>query len=125
MSNKEVKNVNIEAELLKVKEGYEKLTTEVEKLQKVIELLMERPRVAVADYKTPKAIKSKKEIKQESKLIEVKKLDFDGKEIEVYVYDTFVVVDGHKRKIYEVKKGNCFSYEGKTVYLKFNSLQAV
>jgi hypothetical protein len=114
---------NIEKELKEIKDAYVKLAECVERLQANLDAIIGSSKQAKG-AKGSKASKGK--LPTNSKLIEVKKLKLEtGKDIEVHVYKNFVIVDGHKRKIYEFKKGKMFNYEGKNVYLKLNTPQAV
>ena len=106
------------AELANVKSRYDKLEEMVMLMSNAVNTLL--------DAKSSKGTKIRNIEKPvpEHGLIAVKKIDVDGKEIEVYEYDTFVMIEGHRRKIYENKRGRMFSAAAGPVYLKSFGLQA-
>lgn len=126
MANTVNNNTN-DAELKVINENIKTLYTKVAEMQESMATIFEALEELTKQKVKVKKDNIKKEVKpvESHKLVTIKKVIINDREAEVNVYENFVVIEGHKRKIYDVKKGRLFTYEGKPVYLNFNSLQAV
>jgi len=119
---KKVEDKMSKEELLELRANYLRLEQMVTSLVSSIAILVEdKNKINVKFDK--KKLRLKIEGNSKAGLVGVKKVVLDGREVEVDEYETFAIIEGHKRKIYENKRGRLISYDGYPIYLSINRLE--
>lgn len=120
------KALDMRAKLESLSEGHEKLQQAVEliindikaisvTLGNMKEELEKRKKTVVSkEVKSEVEIVTGKEV--DKKVKQTKKVEINGVQVTIKVYDTYVTIGDHKRKIYKNKKGRYFVYGPKTFY---------
>ena len=69
-----------------------------------------------------KVLKEMVDILESKGIAERKQVNINGKSYKIIVFekDGFVYIEGHKRKLYDIKKGILFTYNHKSVYIKLH-----